>query len=145
MDDLVILMVIIVILMVLIILLYVIENKEYKEDKVDKKMNNQIKRAKIDMQKLEEITENIERDYKPSNIELTSYEKEQEQSAIISYQELLKNRDNQQTINIDKVSIDPEDMPLPSFKVNLMNYEKEEAFLKALKQLQSDLARWENL
>jgi len=141
MDDLVILMVIIVILMVLIILLYVIENKEYKEDKVDKKMNNQIKRAKIDMQKLEEITENIERDYKPSNIELTSYEKEQEQSAIISYQELLKNRDNQQTINIDKVSIDPEDMPLPSFKVNLMNYEKEEAFLKALKQLQSDLAR----
>jgi hypothetical protein len=26
-----------------------------------------------------------------------------------------------------------------------MNYEKEEAFLKALKQLQSDLARWENL
>jgi FtsZ-interacting cell division protein ZipA len=141
MDDLVILMVIIVILMVLIILLYVIENKEYKEDKVDNKMNNQIKRAKIDMQKLEEITENIERDYKPSNIELTSYEKEQEQSAIISYQELLKNRDNQQTINIDKVSIDPEDMPLPSFKVNLMNYEKEEAFLKALKQLQSDLAR----
>ena len=75
------------------------------------------------------------------NIELTSYEKEQEQSAIISYQELLKNKDNQQTINIDKVSIDPEDMPLPSFKVNLMNYEKEEAFLKALKQLQSDLAR----
>lgn len=141
MDDLVILMVIIVILMVLIILLYVIENKEYKEDKVENKMNNQIKRAKIDMQKLEEITENIERDYKPSNIELTSYEKEQEQSAIISYQELLKNRDNQQTINIDKVSIDPEDMPLPSFKVNLMNYEKEEAFLKALKQLQSDLAR----
>ena len=141
MDDLVILMVIIVILMVLIILLYVIENKEYKEDKVENKMNNQIKRARIDMQKLEEITENIERDYKPSNIELTSYEKEQEQSAIISYQELLKNRDNQQTINIDKVSIDPEDMPLPSFKVNLMNYEKEEAFLKALKQLQSDLAR----
>jgi len=138
MDDLVILMIIIVSLMVLIILLYIIENKE---DKVENKMNNQIKRARIDMQKLEEITENIERDYKPSNIELTSYEKEQEQSAIISYQELLKNRDNQQTISIDKVSVDPEDMPLPSFKVNLMNYEKEEAFLKALKQLQSDLAR----
>ena len=99
---------------------------------------------------LDRITANIERDYKPLNIELTSYEQEQEDNAVISYEEL-KNKSNnvtyeekQEEVGIKKIdfnkTIDLEhtqkiDVPL------LSNYEKEEAFLRALRQLQKDLAK----
>lgn len=107
---------------------------------------------------LEAITKNIERDYKPLNIELTSYEQEQEDNAIISYDELVssinnnnvvyddrfKNEDD--TINIKKVDlgVHPENnTPVTQTKidVNLLRFDKEEAFLKALKKLQGDLVR----
>ena len=50
-------------------------------------------KSRRDMIDLEKITKNIERDYKPANINLTSYEQEQEDNAIISYQELLNSKD----------------------------------------------------
>ena len=102
------------------------------------------------------ICEAIETDYKPSNIDLTSYEEEQEENAIISYDELIKNKNNM-TINYDenysydhpdlnvkKINIEEFKMPKKKekeieLKVKLMNYDKEEAFLKALKQLQQNL------
>ena len=61
---------------------------------------NVLKKAKKDRIDLEAITRNIEENYKPAAIRLTSYEEEQESNAIISYQELLTNKDNQQ-INYD--------------------------------------------
>lgn len=117
----------------------------------------EIKKAKKDMLDLEAITRNIEVEYKPLNIELTSYEQEQENNAIISYEELLSNRDNNK-VNYDSsfennVDVDVRKVSLKSvvptepmvsetsMEVTLMSYEKEEAFLKALKQLQIDLAR----
>src|SRR5574344_2604208 len=42
---------------------------------------------------LEAVTKAIEKDYKPETIRLTSYEEEQENNAVISYEELLKNKD----------------------------------------------------
>ena len=107
---------------------------------------------------LEAITKNIERDYKPLNIELTSYEKEQEQNAIISYDELVSNAKNNNvvyddryqnkddSINIKKVDlgVHPENnTPVAQTKINVdvLRYDKEEAFLKALKQLQDGLVR----
>lgn len=112
-------------------------------------------KSKRDMIDLERITKNIEKDYKPVNINLTSYEQEQEDNAIISYQELLKNKDknhvnyedgfNSKTdINVKKVDLnnnDKNDFDQSRISVSLMSYEKEEAFLKALKQLKIDLAR----
>lgn len=118
-------------------------------------MKNEDK-AHRDMLDLERITKNIETDYKPLNIELTSYEQEQENNAIISYEELLSNKNNShlnydenykgnEEISVKKVDLNEGStvMPLKSseFEVTLMSYEKEEAFLKALKQLQSDLVR----
>lgn len=114
-----------------------------------------IKKAKMDMIDLEAITKNIEENYRPANIELTSYEQEQENNAIISYEELLKNKDSRQVnydddyennidISVRKVNLNENvgtNIPKTKIEVNLMNYEKEEAFLKALRQLQSDLAR----
>ena len=113
-------------------------------------------KSKRDMIDLEKITKNIERDYKPANINLTSYEQEQEDNAIISYQELLNSKDkhhvnydgsfnNKTDIDIKKVDLSNNDKngydEHNQINITLMSYEKEEAFLKALKQLKIDLVR----
>jgi len=103
------------------------------------------------------ICEAIESGYKPGTIELTSYEEEQENNAIISYDELIKNK-NQNTINYDadykydsdelnvkKINIEEYKISEKrekeiELKVKLMHYDKEEAFLRALKQLQQNLS-----
>lgn len=86
---------------------------------------------------------------KPQNINLTDYEKEQEEKAIISYQELVnsikKNKINYEDdeiinddIKIRKVNLDnlvSEEIE-ESVKVRVMTFEHEEAFLEALKKLQ---------
>lgn len=87
------------------------------------------------------------------NIDLTAYEKEQEERAIISYDELLKktgntqiNYENEEVVNditVKKVdlanlvsSVDDNERKI---KVQVISYEREEAFLQALKQLQQNL------
>lgn len=86
---------------------------------------------------------------KPQNINLTDYEKEQEEKAIISYQELVnsikKNKINYEDdeiinddIKIRKINLDnlvSEEIE-ESVKVRVMTFEHEEAFLEALKKLQ---------
>ena len=102
---------------------------------------------------IENIVKSIEKDYKPTNLNLTDYESEQEKNAIISYDELLKNKDNMtinydneyvsnnDEINIKKISYEVTDYKEVTNKINvkLMNYDKEEEFLIALKQLQQNL------
>lgn len=107
-----------------------------------------------DISKLESIKETIEREYKPETIVLTDYEKEQEENAIISYDELIKNKNKinisydeeyeastdevlVKKINISDSKIENENKS--SLEVKLMSYDKEEAFLTALKQLQQNL------
>jgi len=51
---------------------------------------------------LEEISREIEKELGPQTIELTDYEKEQEENAIISYKELLKVREQLYEINDSK-------------------------------------------
>lgn len=113
-----------------------------------------LKKANKDRIDLESITKNIEENYKPVNIVLTSYEQEQENNAIISYDELIKNKDKAQVnydnsyentseINIKKVNLESGNGEIAQntkIDATMMSYEAEEAFLKALKQLQSDLA-----
>ena len=127
----------------------------YTKLKSREKTMDALKKAKKDRIDLEAITKNIEKNYRPETIELTSYEQEQENNAIISYEELLSSIDNKQVnyddafentmdINVKKVDLNSTkgtEMPKTKMEVTLMNYEMEEAFLKALKQLQNDLAR----
>lgn len=127
----------------------------YTKLKSREKTMDALKKAKKDRIDLEAITKNIEKNYRPATIELTSYEQEQENNAIISYEELLSSIDNKQVnyddafentmdINVKKVDLNSTngtEMPKTKMEVTLMNYEMEEAFLKALKQLQNDLAR----
>ena len=115
-----------------------------------------VSKANRDMQDLEKISKNIESDYKPVNIELTSYEKEQEDNAIISYEELLNSKDSNNNgysydenyksdpdVQVKKLDLDKItnqiDSPQEHIEVKLMSYDKEEAFLAALKQLQKEL------
>lgn len=108
-----------------------------------------------DISYLENVKETLEKDYKPNNIDLTDYEKEQEESAIISYEELIKNKDKinisydknykSETEEIDVKKIVLSDKGIKEnndtkLDVKLMNYDKEEAFLVALKQLQKNLS-----
>ena len=107
-------------------------------------------KSKKTMIDLDKITANIERDYKPLNIELTSYEQEQENNAVISYEELKNKGMNttyeelEETSGVKKIDFNKQIYLEHTQKIEvplLSNYEKEEAFLKALRQLQSDLAK----
>jgi len=92
---------------------------------------------------VEELSNN-----KTQNIVLTDYEKEQEEKAIISYEELVnsikKNKINYEDeitdsdIKIRKVNLDNllSEEAEENVKVRVMTFEHEEAFLEALKKLQ---------
>ena len=65
-----------------------------------------------------EIVERMEEEIKPSNIELTDYEKKQEEEAIISYDELLKVKDKIYNISEDEETDEFID-ELKSFRLDL--------------------------
>lgn len=146
-DDLLIIAVIMWLIIFSIVFLTMLKNREKNMDV--------LRKAKKDRIDLEAITKNIETNYKPVTIELTSYEQEQENNAIISYEELVSNKDakkvnydetyeNSMDIDVKKVDLKRQDgaeLPKTKIEVTLMNYEMEEAFMKALKQLQNNLAR----
>ena len=132
--------------LILVALIYVI----YLIKKDDEK--HYINKTEIDT--LESIKETIEKEYKPETIILTDYEKEQEENAIISYDELLKNKNklnisydeeyepNTSEVLVKKINISENNEEIKNkseLSVKLMSYDKEEAFLKALKQLQQNL------
>ncbi len=119
-----------------------------KDEIVNKDETNQ------EMVNLQSITKDLENKQNEKTIDFTSYEAEQEEKAIISYDELLeankkvsinyseeKNIDDVLVKKIDldntgKIELDPIKKELNS-RVELVSYEHEEDFLKALKQLQS--------
>lgn len=102
---------------------------------------------------LKEITKQIEENPREINIDLTPYEKEQEEKAIISYDELLrsnnamkinyKEEDKTSGVMVKKVDLDnvaDKAEKSKDTKVNVISYEKEEAFLEALKKLKNMLS-----
>lgn len=142
----------VLILIVLVIsLIYIIKSENYEtEEFLEEIKPIEIKEPEPNEINLEQIVNTIDENPKPL-IDMTSYEEEQEEKAIISYEELI-NSAKQHPINYDeeelidneikvkKINLEQltntaiqEDMP--KFNVKLFNYEREEAFLKALKQL----------
>lgn len=103
---------------------------------------------------LESISKALE-ERKASPIEMTDYELEQEERAIISYDELLERSKNlslnyeieeepNPEINIKKVDLENlvskvEDNK-PPLEVRVISYQKEEAFLEALKNLKEQIS-----
>ncbi|MBO4600630.1 MAG: hypothetical protein J5634_00085 [Bacilli bacterium] len=102
---------------------------------------------------LESITKALE-NKETNNIDLTSFEEEQERDAIISYDELLRKQQPQQPykvsykkemmyddLSVKEVDLDSLSNPVTEEKhdIKLVSYEEEEAFLEALKSLQKSL------
>ncbi len=116
----------------------------------DKKELTSDEAALLSLKELTEALENAE----PKKVNLNRYEEEQEEKAIISYEELL-NRKNDFAINyseeenideeltIKKVDLDNlinKEVTEPQhISVTVISYDKEEAFLQALKTLQQTL------
>ena len=141
-------------IVLLIYIIYLIKCSDNESTLEDDLLNiNANTENKSDSFDLEAVAKDIEKNYKPETIKLTSYEEEQENNAVISYEELLKTKTNLQFNYDEKYEYDvPElkvkkfnlnntsEIELPKLEVKLMSYEKEEEFLQTLKKLQSNLS-----
>lgn len=134
-------------------ILNIIENSDQEEIKKNDSLDNveeynDEEEALLD---LESLTKKLQTEQSQKEVSITAYEKDQEEKAIISYDELLKKR-NKYAINYEKEEVFDD---LVVKKVNLhdlenkneieeikeikgvrvISYTKEEAFLSALKEL----------
>ncbi len=136
----------VLILMILIVtLIYFIKiNNESEEKEKDLEETQEMKIAK----ELRDSMKNSE-----PTIKFTDYEKDQEDKAIISYDELLNKGNNYELnyekeemhddLSVKKVDLDnlvnKNNNTVSNIEVRLISFQKEEAFLEALKRLQKEL------
>lgn len=148
-SDLILLLIGLILVILLIYIVYLIG----KSDEVYE--NKSLNKQQNDTNDIKSIIENLEANYETKPIDLSEYEQEMENTAIISYDELLEKTSTHITYDdeydsgtseviVKKVdptntSVTKEKVDLP--KVVMMDYESEEAFLKALKKLQKNLVR----
>lgn len=134
----------VLILMILIItLIYFIKiNNETEEKDLEETQEMKIAKELRDSMKNSEPT-----------IKFTDYEKDQEDKAIISYDELLNKGNNYELnyekeemhddLSVKKVDLDnlvnKNNNTVSNIEVRLISFQKEEAFLEALKRLQKEL------
>ncbi len=136
---------VLILIILVVTLIYFI--KINKDDEEEKKQDDETAEMKI----VKEIRENMKND--DVVINFTDYEKDQEEKAIISYDELL-NKSNKYGLNyekedvyddlsVKKVDLDNLVNKNSEIKVNsdvrVISFAKEEAFLEALKRLQKEL------
>ncbi len=169
--DIVFIAAMIFLIVLIVIMIYIMrideedwENSEFSDNKREMaSLDNNIvledkKDNELDLNLLSKELEGIT----PPNINLTPYEEEQEERAIISYDELISNtgkvklnyeeeQDNDGVMvkKVDLENLNTPDMEMPklastSFKDNLQtneafNYAKEEEFLVALKKMRQTL------
>lgn len=134
----------VLILMILIVtLIYFIKiNNETEEKDLEETQEMKIAKELKDSMKNSEPT-----------IKFTDYEKDQEDKAIISYDELLNKGNNYELnyekeemhddLSVKKVDLDnlvnKNNNTVSNIEVRLISFQKEEAFLEALKRLQKEL------
>lgn len=135
----------VLILMILVVtLIYFIKINKDEDEKKDMEETAEMKIVK----ELKESMKNNE-----PTINITNYEKDQEDKAIISYDELL-NKNKNYGINYEKeetyddLTVKKVDLDnlvnksaeiTPNIEVRVISFQKEEAFLEALKRLQQEL------
>lgn len=135
----------VLILMILVVMLiyFIMANKDEDEKSLGETQEMKIaKELKKNMKNKEE-----------ANINFTNYEQEQEDKAIISYDELLKKGSNYELnyeteemhddLSVKKVNLDnlikEKNDSTPNLEVRVISFQKEEAFLEALKRLRQEL------
>ena len=124
-----------------------IEKKEEKNNTIIEKIEVLQKENVIDeyndeegeLLDLESLTKKLQAEENGERVTCTEYEKDQEEKAIISYEELLQ-KHNKYTINYEKEEL-MDDLIVKKVTINsevrVISYGKEEAFLNALKELNS--------
>ena len=136
---------VLVLIVLIVILIYFI--KVNREEEIEE---NETPEMRIER----EITKDMKKE--TPNIEFTEYEQEQENKAIISYDELIKQNssydinyekeDLYDDVSVKKVDLDniistkDKKNTIPKMEVRVISYAEEEAFLQALKQLQKELS-----
>ena len=121
------------------------------------KINNESEEKEKDLEEIQEmkIAKELRDSMKNSEptIKFTDYEKDQEDKAIISYDELLNKGNNYELnyekeemhddLSVKKVDLDnlvnKNNNTVSNIEVRLISFQKEEAFLEALKRLQKEL------
>ncbi|MGN1337679.1 MAG: hypothetical protein ACI4WW_04310 [Candidatus Coprovivens sp.] len=116
-------------------------------------INEEVPISISELENLQSLTKELELAPKMKAVNLTQYEVEQEERAIISYDELISKSDNVSIVYSDtntndnvlvkkvdlektgKIELDPIKKEINS-RVNVISYEHEESFLNALKDLQ---------
>ena len=110
------------------------------------------KEETAEMKIVREIQENLGKE--EPTVNFTEYEKDQEDKAIISYDELLNKNNSKYGLNYEKEEVQDDfsvkkvnlddlvnknSEEVPKVDVRVISFAKEEAFLQALKQLQKEL------
>ena len=113
-------------------------------------VNNEYDDEEGELLDLEKLTKKLQEQEDGERISCNEYEKNQEEKAIISYDELLQ-KHNQYALNYEKEEV-VDDLVIKKVDLNdlenkneeaevigvkVISYDKEEAFLKALKELNS--------
>ena len=137
---------ILILMILIVILIYFIRINKMEEDEKNKLGETQ------EMKIAKELRDNMKSSDKM--IQFTDYEKDQEDKAIISYDELLNKGNNNYELNYeteemhDDLSVKKVDLgnlvnksnnAVSNLEVRVISFQKEEAFLEALKRLQKEL------
>ena len=137
---------ILILMILVIILIYFIKINKLEEDEKNKLGETQ------EMKIAKELKENMNKEEKM--IQFTDYEQDQENKAIISYDELVNKENNNYELNyeteemhddlsVKKVNLDnlvnKSNSAVSNIEVRVISFQKEEAFLEALKRLQKEL------
>ena len=137
---------ILILMILIVILIYFIKINKLEEDEKNKLGETQ------EMKIAKELRDNMKSSDKM--IQFTDYEKDQEDKAIISYDELLNKETNNYELNyeteemhddlsVKKVDLDnlvnKSNNAVSNLEVRVISFQKEEAFLEALKRLQREL------
>ncbi len=137
---------ILILMILIVILIYFIRINKMEEDEKNKLGETQ------EMKIAKELRNNMKSNDKM--IQFTDYEKDQEDKAIISYDELLNKETNNYELNyeteemhddlsVKKVDLDnlvnKSNNAVSNLEVRVISFQKEEAFLEALKRLQKEL------
>jgi hypothetical protein len=137
---------ILILMILIVILIYFIKINKLEEDEKNKLGETQ------EMKIAKELRDNMKSSDKM--IQFTDYEKDQEDKAIISYDELLNKETNNYELNyeteemhddlsVKKVDLDnlvnKSNNAVSNLEVRVISFQKEEAFLEALKRLQKEL------
>lgn len=127
---------VLVLIILIVSLLYIIRTSEEEEE---------VKGTNSEIEDLKSIVSDIE-NREPQIAKLNDYEAEQEEKAIISYEELLaknkmdikyeEEKINNEEISIKKINLNTlMEKPKEKKNIGFYNYEREEEFLKSLQAL----------